>query len=83
MPLGVEAINEDVFDLDELEEEELAQLEGAAGSAAVSVASSAFYSAIREVSFRDYDKYLFCIDMLFIMPLSFELGIHIFEGLRL
>jgi hypothetical protein len=65
MPLGVEAINEDVFDLDELAEEELEQLEGAAGSAAASVASSAFYSAIREVSLESKYSAYFRVNMLF------------------
>jgi hypothetical protein len=68
MPLGVEAINEDVFDLDELAEEELEQLEGAAGSAAASVASSAFYSAIREVSLESSNSTYFRINMLSILP---------------
>jgi hypothetical protein len=68
MPLGVEAINEDVFDLDELAEEELEQLEGAAGSAAASVASSAFYSAIREVSLESRNSTYFQINMLSILP---------------
>jgi hypothetical protein len=53
MPLGVEAINEDAFDLDDLDEEELEQVEGIAVSAAASVASSAFYSAVREVSLNN------------------------------
>ncbi len=65
MPLGVEAINEDVFDLDELAEEKLEQLEGAAGSAAASVASSAFYSAIREVSLESRNSTYFRVNMLF------------------
>jgi hypothetical protein len=64
MPLGVEAINEDLFDLDELEVEELEQLEGAAGSAAASVASSAFYSTIREVSLGY--TYLACLRKLLV-----------------
>jgi len=47
LPLGVEAaINEDVFDLEDLEEDELIQ-DGAASQA--SLASSAFLSAIQEV----------------------------------
>ncbi len=47
LPLGVEAaINEDAFDLDDLEEDELNQ-DGAAPQA--SLASSAFLSAIQEV----------------------------------
>jgi hypothetical protein len=47
LPLGVEAaINEDVFDLEDLEEDELNQ-DGAASQA--SLASSAFLSAIQEV----------------------------------
>jgi hypothetical protein len=46
----VEAINEDVFDLDELEEEELGLEEAVDISPAASVASSTFYSAMREVS---------------------------------
>ena len=51
LPLGVEAINEDVFDLDELEEEEELGLEQVVKkSPAASVASSTFYSAVREVS---------------------------------
>ena len=48
LPLGVEAaINEDVFDLEDLEEDELNQ-DGAASQA--SLASSAFLSAIQEVT---------------------------------
>ena len=47
LPLGVEAaINEDAFDLEDLEEDELIQ-DGAASQA--SLASSAFLSAIQEV----------------------------------
>jgi hypothetical protein len=47
LPLGVEAaINEDTFDLEDLEEDELLQ-DGAASQA--SLASSAFLSAIQEV----------------------------------
>ena len=47
LPLGVEAaINEDAFDLEDLEEDELNQ-DGAASQA--SLASSAFLSAIQEV----------------------------------
>ncbi len=51
LPLGVEAINEDAFDLDDLEEDGLA-LEEEAGckSPAASVASTTFFSAVREVS---------------------------------
>jgi hypothetical protein len=49
LPLGVEAaINEDVFDLEDLEEDDLIQ-DGAASQA--SLASSAFLSAIQEVKF--------------------------------
>jgi hypothetical protein len=44
----VEAINEDVFDLDDLEEDELL-VEEAADSAPASFVSSAFYSAVKEV----------------------------------
>ena len=68
MPLGVEAINEEVLDLDELAEAELEQLEGAAGSAAASVASSAFYSAIREVSLESRNSTYFRVNMLFKLP---------------
>jgi hypothetical protein len=47
LPLGVEAaINEDAFDLEDLEEDDLLQ-DGAASQA--SLASSAFLSAIQEV----------------------------------
>jgi hypothetical protein len=47
----VEAINEDVFDLDELEEEEDLGLEEVVDkSPAASVVSSTFYSAVHEVS---------------------------------
>jgi len=53
LPLGVEAaINEDAFDLEDLEEDELLQ-DGAASQA--SLASSAFLSAIQEVKFY-WDK---------------------------
>jgi hypothetical protein len=49
LPLGVEAsINEDAFDPEDLDDEELCEHVRAASSA--SVASSAFYSAVREVS---------------------------------
>ncbi len=52
LPLGVEAaINEDVFDLDDLEEEELPDEEGK-GVGTPSVASTAFYSTVREVSLQ-------------------------------
>jgi hypothetical protein len=61
LPLGVEAaINEDAFDLEDLEEDELLQ-DGAASQA--SLASSAFLSAIQEVKFY-WDKNsvkFFCI----------------------
>jgi hypothetical protein len=51
MLLGVEAINEDVFDLDDLEEDEVDFVEGAFNnSPSVSIASSTFYSTVREVS---------------------------------
>ncbi len=49
----MEAINEDVFDLDELEEEELVEneaVDAVDGSPSASIASSTFLSAIREVS---------------------------------
>ncbi len=47
----MEAINEEVFDLDELEEEECLGLEEVVDkSPAASVVSSTFYSAVREVS---------------------------------
>jgi hypothetical protein len=50
LPLGVEAaINEDVFDLDDLEEEELPDEEGE-GDGMPSIASTTFYSTMREVS---------------------------------
>ncbi len=49
LPLGVEAsINEDAFDLEDLDDEELREHARAVSPA--SVASSAFYSAVREVS---------------------------------
>ncbi len=49
MPLGVEAsINLDAFDPEDLDDEELN--EGADVLSAASVASSAFYSTVREVS---------------------------------
>ncbi len=49
LPLGVEAsINEDAFDPEDLDDEELCEQVRAASPA--SVASSAFYSAVREVS---------------------------------
>ncbi len=52
LPLGVEAaINEDVFDLDDLEEEELPDEEGE-GDGTPSIASTAFYSTVREVSLQ-------------------------------
>ena len=51
----MEAINEDVFDLDELEEEEL--VDAVDGSPSASIASSTFLSAIREVSLPDYLTY--------------------------
>ncbi len=50
LPLGVEAINEDAFDLDDLEEDELALEEAGGKSPAASVASTTFFSAVREVS---------------------------------
>jgi hypothetical protein len=51
MPLGVEAINEDVFDLNDLEEDELDPVEEAFNnSPSSSIASSTFYSTMREVS---------------------------------
>ncbi len=53
----MEAINEDVFDLDELEEEELVDneaVDAVDGSPSASIASSTFLSAIREVSFPAY-----------------------------
>ena len=54
LPLGVEAaINEDAFDLEDLEEDELIQ-DGAASQA--SLASSAFLSAIQEVKKSYWDK---------------------------
>jgi hypothetical protein len=54
--LGVEAaINEDAFDLDDLEEDELIQ-DGAASQA--SLASSAFLSAIQEVKKSYWNKTL-------------------------
>jgi hypothetical protein len=81
MPLGVEAINEDVFDLDELAEEELEQLEGAAGSAAASVASSAFYSAIREVSLGIRNGTYFRINMLLFNLPCLSCGYTSFESL--
>ena len=47
----MEAINEDAFDLDDLEGDELALEEEAGGkSPAASVASTTFFSAVREVS---------------------------------
>ena len=49
LPLGVEAsINEDAFDPEDLDDEELCEHVRAASPA--SLASSAFYSAVREVS---------------------------------
>jgi hypothetical protein len=49
LPLGVEAsINEDAFDPEDLDDEELREHARAVSPA--SVASSAFYSAVREVS---------------------------------
>jgi hypothetical protein len=49
LPLGVEAsINEDAFDPEDLDDEELREHVRAVSP--VSVASSAFYSAVREVS---------------------------------
>ncbi len=57
----MEAINEDVFDLDELEEEELVDNEAVGavdGSPSASIASSTFLSAIREVSLPDYLTYV-------------------------
>ncbi len=54
--MGVEAaINEDAFDLDDLEEDELIQ-DGAASQA--SLASSAFLSAIQEVKKSYWNKTL-------------------------
>jgi len=80
MPLGVEAINEDVFDLDELAEEELEQLEGAAGSAVASVASSAFYSAIREVSLESRNS-IFSDKYVIYIALPLNWGYTSFESL--
>ena len=57
----MEAINEDFFDLDELEEEELvdnAAVDAVDGSPSASIASSTFLSAIREVSLPDYFTYV-------------------------
>jgi hypothetical protein len=49
LPLGVEAsINEDAFDPEDLDDEELCEHVRAVSPA--SVASSAFYSTVREVS---------------------------------
>ncbi len=59
---GVEAaINEDVFDLDDLEEEELLDEEGE-GVGTPSVASTAFYSTVREVSLQIVLRLVFCSD---------------------
>jgi hypothetical protein len=48
LPLGVEAINEDAFDLDDLEEEELFR-EEVEGDSAPSITSTTFFSTAREV----------------------------------
>jgi hypothetical protein len=48
MPLGLEAINEDAFDLEDLGDEELN--EGVVVMSPASVASTAFHSVVREVS---------------------------------
>ena len=62
LPLGVEAaINEDVFDLDDLEEEELPDEEGK-GVGTPSVASTAFYSTVREVSSQIVIRLVFFSD---------------------
>jgi hypothetical protein len=58
LPLGVEAaINEDVFDLEDLEEDELIQ-DGAASQA--SLASSGFLSASQEVRKKNPIVLIFC-----------------------
>jgi hypothetical protein len=62
LPLVVEAaINEDVFDLDDLEEEELLDEEGE-GVGTPSVASTAFYSTVREVSLQIVFRLVFFSD---------------------
>jgi hypothetical protein len=66
----VEAINEDVFDLDELEEEELVDNEAVDaldGSPSASIVSSTFLSAIREVSLPDYLTYVVLGYFLFLL----------------
>jgi len=58
LPLGVEAINEDAFDLDDLEEEELVREEVEGGNAP-SIASTAFFSTVREVDIIFLGIFLF------------------------
>ncbi len=73
LPLGVEAaINEDAFDLEDLEEDDLLR-DGAASQA--SLASSAFLSAIQEVII--WLGWIFCGQKNFWIPQNFCLKIRV------